>query len=83
MQGKGLVKVNGAPLKLFAAEILRAKLYEPILLLGLDKFSGVDIRIKVSGGGHTSQVYAVRQVVSIPPTCEPARLMSSNADHGL
>lgn len=64
MQGKGLIKVNGAPLKLFAPEILRAKLYEPILLLGLDKYAGVDIRIKVSGGGQVSQVYAVRQVVS-------------------
>lgn len=65
VQGKGLVKVNGAPLKLFAPEILRAKLYEPILLLGVDKYQGVDIRIKVSGGGHTSQVYAVRQAVSV------------------
>jgi small subunit ribosomal protein S16e len=64
VQGKGLIKVNGAPLKLFAAEILRAKLYEPVLLLGLDKFAGVDIRIKVSGGGHVSQVYAVRQVIA-------------------
>lgn len=62
--GKGLIKVNGAPLKLFAAEILRAKLYEPVLILGLDKYAGVDIRIKVTGGGHVSQVYAVRQVVS-------------------
>lgn len=61
--GKGLIKVNGTPLKLFATEILRAKLYEPILLLGVDKFAEVDIRIKVTGGGHVSRVYAVRQAV--------------------
>lgn len=66
--GKGLIKVNGRPLKLFAPEILRAKLYEPILLLGTDKFADVDIRIRVSGGGHTSQVYATRQAVC-PSSC--------------
>lgn len=66
MQGKGLIKVNGKPLKLFAPEILRAKLYEPILILGTDKFAEVDIRIKVAGGGHTSQVYATRQAVCFP-----------------
>ncbi|EAA35592.1 hypothetical protein GE21DRAFT_2602 [Neurospora crassa] len=64
VQGKGLIKVNGVPLKLYAPEILRAKLYEPILLLGTDKFAEVDIRLKVSGGGHVSQVYAVRQAIA-------------------
>lgn len=66
VQGKGLIKVNGKPLKLFAPEVLRAKLYEPILILGADKFAEVDIRIKVAGGGHTSQVYATRQAVCSP-----------------
>lgn len=66
VQGKGLIKVNGKPLKLFAPEILRAKLYEPVLILGVDKFAEVDIRIRVAGGGHTSQVYAVRQAVCFP-----------------
>jgi hypothetical protein len=26
--------------------------------------SGVDIRVRVSGGGHTSQVYAIRQAIA-------------------
>ncbi|KAL2158075.1 hypothetical protein VTH06DRAFT_4885 [Thermothelomyces fergusii] len=64
VQGKGLIKVNGKPLKLFGPDILRAKLYEPILLLGTDKFADVDIRIRVSGGGHTAQVYATRQAIA-------------------
>ncbi|KAL2131580.1 hypothetical protein VTI74DRAFT_4877 [Chaetomium olivicolor] len=64
VQGKGLIRVNGKPLKLFAPEILRAKLYEPILILGTDKFAEVDIRIRVAGGGHTSQVYATRQAIA-------------------
>lgn len=33
-------------------------------MLGPDKFADVDIRVRVSGGGHTSQVYAIRQAIS-------------------
>ncbi|KAM9885301.1 40s ribosomal protein s16 [Verticillium dahliae] len=62
--GKGLVKVNGKPLSLVQPEILRFKVYEPLLVLGLDKFADVDIRVRVSGGGHTSQIYAIRQAIA-------------------
>ncbi|RYP31453.1 hypothetical protein DL767_005744 [Monosporascus sp. MG133] len=62
--GSGLIKVNGKPLNLVQPEILRFKVYEPLLIVGLDKFSEVDIRVRVSGGGHTSQVYAVRQAIA-------------------
>jgi small subunit ribosomal protein S16e len=37
-QGKGLIKVNGRPLSLVEPQILRFKVYEPVLILGLDKF---------------------------------------------
>lgn len=30
----------------------------------MDKFAGLDIRIKVTGGGHVSQVYAIRQAIA-------------------
>ncbi|CAF9919084.1 MAG: 40S ribosomal protein S16 [Heterodermia speciosa] len=62
--GKGLVKVNGKPLSLVQPQILRFKVYEPLLIVGLEKFANVDIRVRVSGGGHTSQVYAIRQAIS-------------------
>ncbi|KAG8161781.1 putative 40s ribosomal protein s16 [Diaporthe ampelina] len=62
--GKGLIKVNGRPLQLVEPAILRTKVYEPLLVVGLDKFAGLDIRVRVSGGGHTSQVYAIRQAIS-------------------
>ncbi|MCJ1277689.1 40S ribosomal protein S16 [Puttea exsequens] len=62
--GKGLVKVNGKPLALTQPEILRFKVYEPLLVVGLDKFANVDIRVRVSGGGQTSQIYAVRQALA-------------------
>ena len=41
-----------------------SQVYEPVLVLGLDKFAGVDIRVRVTGGGHTSQVYAIRQAIA-------------------
>ena len=56
-RGKGLVKVNGRPLALVEPRTLRQKLEEPLLLLGKDRFSAVDIRVRVNGGGHIAQVY--------------------------
>lgn len=63
-RGKGILKVNGRPLDMVEPQVLKYKLLEPILLLGQEKFSGVDIRIKVKGGGQVSQVYAIRQAIS-------------------
>merc|ERR1712014_223970 len=63
-RGKGLVKVNGKPLELVEPRVLTAKLMEPIQLLGKDRFSEVDIRIRVKGGGRISQIYAIRQALS-------------------
>merc|ERR1712141_729548 len=63
-RGVGLIKVNGRPLDLIEPEGLRYKLQEPLLILGKDKFSGVDVRIRVKGGGHIAQVYAIRQALS-------------------
>lgn len=51
------MKLNGYPLELIQPEILRVKVFEPIMLLGKDRFKDVDIRIRVRGGGHTSQIY--------------------------
>ena len=63
-RGVGLIKVNGRPLDLMQPESLRMKVQEPILLLGKEKFAGVDIRVRVKGGGQVSQLYAVRQSIS-------------------
>ena len=63
-RGKGLLKVNGRPLEEVEPKALQYKLQEPILLLGKDRFADVDIRIRVKGGGHTSQIYAIRQALS-------------------
>lgn len=63
-EGKGLIRLNGQPLHLVEPAILRVKVMEPVLLLGPERFAAVDIRIRVSGGGHSSQVYAVRQALA-------------------
>merc|ERR1711874_456126 len=63
-RGNGLIKINGRPLKHITPHTLQYKLQEPILLLGKDRFKGVDIRVRVNGGGHTSQIYAIRQAIS-------------------
>ena len=63
-RGSGMIRINGQPLELVQPELLRIKVQEPVLLLGASRFEGVDIRIKVKGGGYTAQIYAIRQAIS-------------------
>jgi len=52
-----MIRVNGVPLELVQPEILRLKAFEPLLVLGKERFANLDIRVRVTGGGHTSQIY--------------------------
>ncbi|CED85095.1 40s ribosomal protein s16 [Phaffia rhodozyma] len=61
--GRGLIRLNGQPISLAEPALLRYKYYEPILVIGAEKINQIDIRLKVKGGGHVSQVYAVRQAI--------------------
>merc|ERR1711962_1221320 len=63
-RGNGIMKVNGKPLEMIEPRVLRYKLLEPILLLGKERFQGVDIRVRVKGGGRIAQIYAIRQAIS-------------------
>ncbi|CAH1787769.1 unnamed protein product [Owenia fusiformis] len=63
-RGNGLIKVNGRPIEGVEPQTLRFKIQEPIILLGKERFSGVDIRVRVKGGGHVAQIYAIRQAIS-------------------
>merc|ERR1712037_232615 len=62
--GQGLIKVNGKPLDLIEPKALQFKLQEPTLIIGKERFAGIDIRVRVKGGGRVAQVYAIRQAVS-------------------
>jgi small subunit ribosomal protein S16e len=63
-EGRGLVRINGSPIELVRPEILKFKIYEPVLVAGEDAFSVLDIRVRVKGGGHVSQIYAIRQAIA-------------------
>jgi len=63
-KGHGMIRINGVPLDLVQPDLLRAKIQEPVFLLGKDRFAGVDIRVRSNGGGQVSQVYAIRQAVA-------------------
>lgn len=43
--------------------LLPSLLYLQVLVLKPAAFANVDIRVRVSGGGHASQVYAIRQAI--------------------
>jgi len=63
-RGRGLIRINGQPIELLQPEMMKFKAVEPILLLGRQRFANIDVRIRVKGGGHVSQMYAVRQAVA-------------------
>jgi len=62
--GTGVIRVNGYPIDVLEPAPLRIKVYEPVLLLGSKTFAKVDIRVRVKGGGYTSQIYAIRQAIA-------------------
>jgi len=63
-EGSGLIKINGAPIELVEPQALRYKVFEPMLLLGNKRYSQVDIRVRVKGGGYVAQIYAIRQALA-------------------
>ncbi|XP_041598448.1 40S ribosomal protein S16 isoform X2 [Vulpes lagopus] len=64
-RGNGLIKVNGRPLEMIEPRTLQYKLLEPVLLLGKERFAGVDIRVRVKGGGHVAQIYGEFQELGV------------------
>ena len=62
--GKGLITVNRIPIQNIEPKSLRIKIFEPILLLGINDFSWLKIRVRVKGGGPTAQLYAARQAIA-------------------
>ncbi len=63
-QGKGSITINRIPIQNVEPKTLRIKIFEPILLLGVDHFSDLKIKVRVQGGGPIAQLYAARQAVS-------------------
>ena len=63
-EGHGLIRVNGKPIQLIEPASMRTKVYEPLLLLGEERFKNLNIRLRVSGGGAMNQVMAVRMAIA-------------------
>ena len=61
--GSGNVYVNGIPLSTYTPQIARVKVTEPLMLSG-ERWKGVDISVKVSGGGFMGQAEAARMAVA-------------------
>ncbi|MGD2142383.1 MAG: 30S ribosomal protein S9 [Candidatus Bathyarchaeota archaeon] len=62
-EGKGRIRVNNIPIKLYRPTIAREKILESIWIAG-EAAEGVDISVKVHGGGYMSQAEAVRMGVA-------------------
>jgi small subunit ribosomal protein S16e len=62
--GKGSITINRIPLNNVEPRPLRIKLFEPILLVGASHFKDLKIKVRVTGGGPTTQIYAARLAIA-------------------
>ena len=56
--------MNGKSINILEPASLRLKALEPLFLLGGNKFKDMNVKVRVSGGGATSQVLAIRQAIA-------------------
>lgn len=61
--GKGRVMINEFPLEAYGQELVRTKIYEPLLLIG-DRSKTMDISVNVRGGGVMGQAEAARTAIA-------------------
>lgn len=82
LRAVSLCAAAGSPLELVQPETLRWKAFEPVLLLGKQRFSNVDIRIrvKVRGGCDTMGRHGSSGDGSMSWAALPA---ASSADQGM
>jgi small subunit ribosomal protein S16e len=62
--GKGTITINRIPIQNIEPRTLRIKVFEPILLQGVDHFANLKFKVRVSGGGPTAQLYAARMAIA-------------------
>ena len=63
-EGNGTITINRIPIQNIEPKTLRIKIFEPILILGIEKFKNLRIKVRVSGGGSVAQLYAARTAVA-------------------
>jgi len=62
--GKGSITINRIPINNVEPKPLRVKLFEPILLVGASHFKDLKIKVRITGGGPTTQLYAARLAIA-------------------
>ena len=63
-KGEGRVRINNVPLEIVTPELCRLKMQEPLVFVGDEVASKVDIDVSVRGGGIMGQADAVRTAIS-------------------
>ena len=63
-EGHGIIRVNGRPLHLMEPEAMRMKVFEPIFVVGGNRFKDLTIKVRVKGSGSMAQVIAVRAAIA-------------------
>jgi len=63
-KGRGMVRVNNVPLRIYGSELARSKIMEPLLVAGDDITKKIDIHVRVRGGGYMGQADAVRTAIA-------------------
>ncbi|WP_067053321.1 30S ribosomal protein S9 [Methanofollis ethanolicus] len=62
-EGNGQIRINSVPLEIYATELVRMKISEPLHLIP-NTIDSVDVSIEVSGGGMMGQAEAVRTALA-------------------
>ncbi len=63
-KGTGKTRINKKPIEIYDPEFAKLKILEPLMLAGENVVSGIDINVKVSGGGIIGQANAVRTAIA-------------------
>ncbi|MBW6470981.1 MAG: 30S ribosomal protein S9 [Methanosarcinaceae archaeon] len=63
-KGTGRTRINKKPIEIYDPEFAKLKILEPLMLAGDKVVSGIDINVKVSGGGIIGQANAVRTAIA-------------------
>lgn len=62
--GEGRVRINSQPAELVEPEVARLKMLEPFRIAGDDLRDGIDVDVRVDGGGVSGQADAVRTAIA-------------------
>ncbi|HHF09769.1 MAG TPA: 30S ribosomal protein S9 [Methanomicrobia archaeon] len=62
-EGHGKIRINSKPLNIYGSEFARMKIMEALKLAG-DVVNGIDINVRVEGGGIMGQAEAVRTAIA-------------------